>query len=47
MATSSLTWTRENIGEMFELTGVGGSPIVLEPGRLWIAVFPDNRTVSW
>ncbi len=40
-------WSRPEITDTFELTTADGSPIVLEPGRLWIAVFPDNRTVSW
>jgi hypothetical protein len=40
-------WSRPEITDTFELTDADGSPIVLEPGRLWIAVFPDNRTVSW
>ena len=40
-------WNRPEITDPFELTDLDGAPIVLEPGRLWIAVFPDNRTVSW
>ena len=40
-------WARDEISEPFELTTSDGSPIVLEPARFWVAVFPDNRSVSW
>ena len=41
------TWSREEITDVFELTDGDGEPIVMPPGRLWIAMFPDDRTVSW
>ena len=34
-------------GRPLELTAADGTPIVIAPGRLWMAVFPDNRTVTW
>ncbi len=40
-------WSREEITDVFEVTDADGEPIVLRPGRVWIAVFPDNRTVTW
>ncbi len=41
------TWQRETIEEFFELLTVDGEPIVLPPGKLWLNVFPNDRTVSW
>ncbi len=41
------TWERPEITDPFTLTGADGAPVVLAPGRLWIAVFPDNRTLTW
>jgi hypothetical protein len=40
-------WSREEITDVFDVTDADGAPIVLRPGRVWIAVFPDNRTVTW
>ena len=40
-------WSRPEITDTFLLTDVDGGIVVVPPGRLWIAVFPDNRTVSW
>jgi hypothetical protein len=41
------TWTRESIDDMFTLTDSDGDPIVLPPSKMFVAIFPDNRTVSW
>jgi hypothetical protein len=41
------TWSRQEITDVFELADADGAPLVVPPGRLWIAVFPDDRTVSW
>jgi Protein of unknown function (DUF3048) N-terminal domain/Protein of unknown function (DUF3048) C-terminal domain len=40
-------WSRPEITDTFELTTSDGNPIVIAPGHLWMAVFPDNRTVTW
>ena len=40
-------WSRPEITDTFELTLEDGAPIVIAPGRLWMAVFPDHRSVSW
>jgi Protein of unknown function (DUF3048) N-terminal domain/Protein of unknown function (DUF3048) C-terminal domain len=40
-------WTRPEITDLFELTTTDGDPIVIKPGKLWIAVFPDGRDVTW
>lgn len=41
------TWTRDSIDDMFTLTDSNGDPIVLPPSKMFVAIFPDNRTVSW
>jgi hypothetical protein len=40
-------WARSAIEEPFSLTTTSGDFLVVPPGRLWISVFPSNRTVSW
>lgn len=40
-------WSRPEITDTFELTAADGTPIVIAPGRLWVAIFPDNRTLTW
>jgi hypothetical protein len=40
-------WARDTIDERFELTLDDGTPITIPAGRLWIAVFPNNRPVTW
>ena len=41
------TWERASVDERFELADADGTPLVVPPGRLWISVFPNNKTVSW
>ncbi len=41
------TWSRDSIDDMFVLTDADGEAIVLPPSKMWVAIFPDNRTVSW
>ena len=41
------TWARSSIEEPFALATADGDTLVVPPGRLWISVFPSNRTVSW
>jgi hypothetical protein len=43
----SATWERESMDEMIRIFDAPGSEVVLPPGRLWIAVFPRHRTVTW
>ena len=41
------SWSRDTIEEPFALTLADGRTMVLPPGRIWISVFPSDRTVSW
>lgn len=41
------TWTRASADELFVLTTEDGSILEVPPGRPWINIFPDNRTVTW
>lgn len=41
------SWSRTSIDEPFLLETATGDALVVPPGRLWISVFPHNRTVSW
>lgn len=41
------TWSRESADELFVLTAADGSVLEVPPGRPWINIFPDNRTVTW
>lgn len=40
-------WQRDTKADMFTLTTATGEPIVLPPSKMFVAIFPDNRTVSW
>lgn len=41
------SWTRGSVDERFELTSTDGSPIIVPAGRIWIAIFPNNRPITW
>lgn len=41
------TWERGSISDPFFLLGSDGSEIVLPPGRVWISLVPDTKTVTW
>lgn len=41
------TWQRDEIDEAFLLTGADGAEMVVPAGRLWVSVFPSDRTLSW
>lgn len=41
------TWSRDEIDQPFQLTTAEGTPMAVPPGRLWIALFPDHRVVTW
>ena len=40
-------WERESVHDLIRLVDDTGNDVVLPPGRAWINVFPDNRTVAW
>ncbi|GMQ85603.1 MAG: DUF3048 domain-containing protein [Acidimicrobiia bacterium] len=40
-------WSRQEITDVFDVIDDDGQAIVLPPGRVWIAVFPDNRALTW
>jgi len=40
-------WERGSMNEMIRLFDLDGNEIVLPPGRVWIAIFPDDATVTW
>ncbi len=41
------TWERGSTTDKFFLSTSDGAEIVLHPGRVWIALQPDNRSVDW
>ncbi len=41
------TWERESIEDMIRIVDAAGEDVVLPPGRVWINVFPDDRTIVW
>ena len=41
------TWERASINDRFFLIGTDGTEIVLPPGRVWMSLIPDDRTVTW
>ncbi len=41
------TWTRDSIDELIRIVDDEGNDVILPAGRIWINVFPDNRTVAW
>lgn len=40
-------WQRDSMADMFTLTTPDGDPLIVPPSKMWIAVFPDDRTISW
>jgi len=41
------TWEREDITEPFTLTTEDGTDLVLPPGRIWMSLIPDDRSITW
>ena len=41
------TWERGSIEAPFELSLTDGSAMLVPPGRLWVSIFPTNRSVNW
>jgi hypothetical protein len=40
-------WQRDSYSDKFDLTAPDGTPIVIHPSKMWIIIFPDNRTITW
>lgn len=41
------SWERENYEDPFTLMTLDGRDLVLPPSRMWIVIFPDDRTITW
>jgi hypothetical protein len=41
------SWERESIEEMIRIVDEADNDVILPPGRVWINVFPDDRTIVW
>jgi hypothetical protein len=41
------TWSREKDSDKIVLSNEDGSAMVIPAGRLWIALVPDDQTVTW
>lgn len=41
------TWAREDITEPLTLTAEDGTDLVLPPGRIWMSLIPDDRSIAW
>jgi hypothetical protein len=41
------TWSRDAIEEPFALQDGDGATLTVPPGRPWISVFPDSRSITW
>ena len=42
------TWTRDSIDELIRIIdNAEGADIIVPPGRVWVSIFPDDRTLSW
>lgn len=41
------TWTRDSAADVFTLTTFEGETLTVPPGRLWVAILPAGRTISW
>jgi len=41
------SWSRSSIEDPFALATADGEVLTVPPGRPWISVFPDNRSISW
>lgn len=41
------TWERTDDTEVIRIFDLAGDEIVLPAGRVWVSVFPDDRTITW
>lgn len=40
-------WSRSSASDLFDLNDASGSTLQVPAGKLWIAVFPTGRSVTW
>ena len=40
-------WERESIEDPFTLLDDSGAPMTVPPGKPWISIFPEQRSVRW
>ncbi|MGI9585903.1 MAG: DUF3048 domain-containing protein [Acidimicrobiia bacterium] len=40
-------WIRESTAEQFAFTTLDDEAVILEPGRMWISISPDDRSIVW
>jgi hypothetical protein len=41
------SWSRSSVAKMFQLTTPSGDSLQVPAGKLWVAVFPNGRDVTW
>jgi hypothetical protein len=41
------SWSRSSFEDPFALATGDGEVLTVPPGRPWISVFPDNRSITW
>ncbi len=41
------SWERASVNERFELTAEDGTTVTVPAGRIWIAIFPNNKQITW
>ncbi len=41
------SWSRSSASKMFQLTTTSGDSLHVPAGKLWVAVFPSDRDVTW
>ena len=41
------TWERESVQDVIRVVDSDGNDVTLPPGRVWINMFPDHRTLTW
>ncbi len=41
------TWKRDTVQDMIRVVDDTGENVILPPGRVWINIFPDSRTIAW
>ncbi len=46
-AVAKGTWSRSSTSKVFDLTDASGAALQVPPGKLWVAIFPNGREVTW
>lgn len=41
------TWERASTAVPFQLSLTNGTTMMVPPGRLWVSIFPTNRSLTW